>query len=233
VASVHAWDEGVAFYTGSLEGPGAGGNSAGKLSYRLAEKRCANFKTCAATGDSTSGTSYVNTEVFRQLDIGKNKLLTGKCEEARPVLRKIVSLTSIPLIQGTLRYAYKLEFQFGSDKERGEGAVFAAAIVPRVAACSASDGATIMNYMKVGSASFNFAAVKAAFENNYVCMGITCAEVGGLYHSAESKYYDGASPCNAAGTPAGTASVAAPHAGVAAVAKAIIVVTMTLWCYGH
>ena len=39
--SVHAWDEGVAFYTGSLEGEAPGGNSAGKLVYRLAEKRCA------------------------------------------------------------------------------------------------------------------------------------------------------------------------------------------------
>ena len=45
--SVHAWDEGVAFYTGSLEGTAQGGNSAGKMVYRLAEKRCANFGTCA------------------------------------------------------------------------------------------------------------------------------------------------------------------------------------------
>ena len=29
--SVHAWDEGVAFYTGSLEGTAYGGNSNGKL----------------------------------------------------------------------------------------------------------------------------------------------------------------------------------------------------------
>ena len=36
---VHAWDEGVAFYTGSLEGAAPGGNSAGKLVYRLAEER--------------------------------------------------------------------------------------------------------------------------------------------------------------------------------------------------
>merc|ERR1719253_1574506 len=91
-ASVHAWDEGVAFYTGSLEGANAGGNAAGKLSYRLAEKRCANFKTCGASSDSTSGTSYVNTEIFKQLDIGQNHLLTGKCEETRPVVRKIVAL---------------------------------------------------------------------------------------------------------------------------------------------
>ena len=38
--SVHAWDEGVAFYTGSLEGEAPGG-SGGKLVYRNAEKRCA------------------------------------------------------------------------------------------------------------------------------------------------------------------------------------------------
>merc|ERR1719247_2754950 len=44
---VHAWDEGVAFYAGSLEGKVQGGNSAGKLAYRLAEKRCANFGTCS------------------------------------------------------------------------------------------------------------------------------------------------------------------------------------------
>ena len=38
---VHAWDEGVAFYTGSLEGEAPGGSWAGKLVYRNAEKRCA------------------------------------------------------------------------------------------------------------------------------------------------------------------------------------------------
>ena len=46
---VHAWDEGVAFYTGSLEGAAQGGNSAGKMVYRLAEKRCGNFGTCTLT----------------------------------------------------------------------------------------------------------------------------------------------------------------------------------------
>jgi hypothetical protein len=34
--AVHAWDEGVAFYTGSLEGESVGGNRTGELVYRLA-----------------------------------------------------------------------------------------------------------------------------------------------------------------------------------------------------
>ena len=55
--SVHAWDEGVAFYTGSLQGTDGAGS--GKMVYALADKRCKNFKTCGAAGDATSGTSKV------------------------------------------------------------------------------------------------------------------------------------------------------------------------------
>merc|ERR1719450_1119075 len=65
---VHAWDEGVAFYTGSLEGTDGSGD--GKMIYALADKRCANFKTCGDMGDETSGTSHVNIEIFKQFSIG-------------------------------------------------------------------------------------------------------------------------------------------------------------------
>merc|ERR1712151_424079 len=50
---VHAWDEGVAFYSGSLEG--TDGSGSGKLLHQLADKRCANFKTCGTEGTSTDG----------------------------------------------------------------------------------------------------------------------------------------------------------------------------------
>jgi len=206
-AAVHAWDEGVAFYTGSREGPDVGGNSNGVLSYRLAEKRCANFKTCGPNHDSLTGTSYVNIELFKQFAIGAHSVFLGHCDAARPVVRKIAALGAIPLIQGTLRYAYKLNGGVGTDKERGEGAVFAAAIVPRVNFCSAADATTIMNHMKVGATSTSFAVVKAAFENNYACMEITCAEVGGYWYSAMNKYYDGAEPCSTTTQAQGTSTV--------------------------
>merc|ERR1711904_441150 len=41
---VHAWDEGVAFYTGTLEG--TDGSGSGKMLHALADKRCKNFGTC-------------------------------------------------------------------------------------------------------------------------------------------------------------------------------------------
>jgi hypothetical protein len=239
LSAVHAWDEGVAFYTGSLEGTSLGGSSAGKLSYRLAEKRCANFKTCGANGDSVSGVSLVNTKLFQHLDIGKNNLLAGKCEETRPVLRQMVALMSIPLIQGTLRYAYKVDKLSGADKEKAEGAIFAAAIVPRVSSCSSSDADTIMNHMRIGASETSFATVKMAFERNYACMNITCAQVGGLWYGAMNKYYDSAQPC---GSPSSTPSPSpspsssenvdkcAPHMGVISVSNLIILLT-TILCF--
>jgi len=194
-AAVHAWDEGVAFYTGSLEGPAAGGNTAGVFSYRLAEKRCANFKTCGKESNSVSGVSYVNIQLFEKLSIGQAKLLVGQCEAVRPVLRDMVALLSIPLIQGTLRYAYKIDKMAGGGKEKGEGAIFAAAIIPRVHHCNSADGDIIMKHMKIGALSTSFAVVRAAFEKNYPCMNITCQEVGGIWNVAENKYYADAGPC--------------------------------------
>jgi hypothetical protein len=190
--AVHAWDEGVAFYTGSREGPV--GSSVGKLMHNLADKRCENFKTCLGT-DGVSDVSAVNDKLFLEFDVGKRYLQGGKCEETRPVVQKIVNQMAVPLIQGTLRYAYKVGKASGGEKEKAEGAIFAAAIVPRVAYCSAADAATIMNNMKYGAASTNVAAVKTAFENNYACMNVTCADVGGLWFSASNAYYDGMDPC--------------------------------------
>merc|ERR1719299_8861 len=70
-AGVHAWDEFVAFYAGSLEGEDVGGNVAGELSYRLAEKRCANYGTCI------DGISQVNANIMAAFDAGRDALTVG------------------------------------------------------------------------------------------------------------------------------------------------------------
>ena len=190
---VHAWDEAVAFYSGSLEGET--GSSDGKLLYRLAEKRCQNFKTCGIYGDAIEGTSKVNYDIFDQFALGQSRIVRGSCPDVRPVVQRITALMAVPLIQGTLRYAYKVDRLQGAEKEKAEGAVFAAAVLPRLSACSESDAQTVFNNMKVGASSTDFLAVKAAFENNYECMEITCADVGGLYDSSVNAYYEDAGPC--------------------------------------
>jgi len=209
-SSVHAWDEGVAFYTGSLEGEG--GSSSGVLGYRLAEKRCKNFKTCggssplnalATTSDGTagkltSGLSNVNTRLFDLFAEGEHLLLMSRCSEVRPYVERIADIMSIPLIQGTLRYGWRVERESAAgDKERAEGATFAAAVLPRVYACSTKDAEIIYNMMNMNApkSATKFVDIKAAFERNYACMNVTCADVGGYYSTNLNEYYSDAAPC--------------------------------------
>lgn len=73
-AGVHAWDEGVAFYTGS-QVTDAGHWSNGHSLYTLANKRCSNFGTC--DDDHAHGNSNVNTELFELFETGRNALLAN------------------------------------------------------------------------------------------------------------------------------------------------------------
>jgi hypothetical protein len=204
---VHAWDEAVAFYSGSLEGKD--GSSAGVLLHELADKRCANFKTCGDLANDTTGTSHVNLEIFREFSIGLNKLVQGQCASARDQKVRIEQLMAIPLIQGTLRYAYITDNEKDAgEKAEAEGATFAAAVLPLVHACNTEAAATIYNNMKVGqSGSANFQQVKDAFESVYECMGIRGEYIGGLYDTTTGQYMKGAAP-------SGSSSGGGPNVGL-------------------
>ena len=75
-------------------------------------------------------------------------------------------------------------------KNAAEGATFSAAVLPLVHDCNAASAAVVSDNLKFGlfptggdavTARYSdFAAVKAAFEDVYACLGITCAQVGGL-----------------------------------------------------
>jgi len=181
--AVHGWDEAVAFYTGSLVG--ADGRGAGKLLYSLADKRCRNYNTCDSGkhGNLASGTSKVNKEIMWQFKLGQDAMLKTQCGDVDSVKDAIVKLMLVPLIQGALRYAFKIEKLQGGEKERGEGAVFAASVLPMIAHCDEDAAKIISDNMKVDSKtpmSSGFLVVKRAFERTYACMGITCADVGGM-----------------------------------------------------
>jgi hypothetical protein len=204
---VHAWDEAVAFYTGSLEL--LDGSGSGVLMHQLADKRCANFKTCGDLASETSGTSHANLEIFRQFKDGQRQLVQGQCSAARANKERIEQLMAIPLIQGTIRYAYITDTELEpGEKADAEGAVFAAAVLPLVNACSEDDADIIYRNMKTGqNGSANFKHVKQAFERNYDCMGIRCADIGGLYNSATGGYLKDAAPCGSSQSSASNANV--------------------------
>lgn len=187
--AVHAWVEGVAFYTGSLEGKSGDGD--GKFLHALADKRCVNFGTCH---DDAGGKSKVNKEMLELFKKGSGELLEKRCDDARKTKDKIVDLMYIPLIQGILRYAYKVHMLQGGEKEKAEGAIFAASILPRIFAENESDAEMIYENMRVGAVSTSFSEVKEAFERNYKNLNIKCSDVGGLLDN-EGNYYEGMEPC--------------------------------------
>merc|ERR1719157_367871 len=215
--SVHAWDEGVAFYTGAREGTAHSSTRNGVMLYHLAQKRCVNFKTCGAAG----GISMVNSELFKAGGLfatGRDLLQQGHCAKVRPVVEQIVSLMTVPLVQGTLRYAYKVGNVPGdqSAKNAAEGSTFAATVLPMVHACNAASATIVANHMKFGltfdAAGENptpiasvpdFALVKSALEDTYACLGITCDMVGALDGVIASQTATAAKCTHASATIAG------------------------------
>jgi len=190
--SIASWDTAVAYYTGSLlEGVDGGPGSFG---YSLAEKRGKNFKTLGDEGDSnTEGEqAKANIDIMRLFTAGGIDLDNGNIQVAKDTARQIVSLSRIPLVQGTLRYANKVANGAGI-KAKAEGVAFAAGILPSVFHCNEASAKTIYDNMKFNSPSTDFLIVKRAFEQVYSCMGITCKDVGGLYDGGE--YVDGGDPC--------------------------------------
>merc|ERR1719359_523847 len=171
---VHAWDEGVAFWTGSLEGKD--GYSGGKQIFALAEKRCKNYNTCGPNGghdtlkilggDVQDTTAKVNFDLFYWFANAQYLLVNGRCDDVRPIVRKVVGLMTVPLIQGTLRYTYKMHVadlpvydENDPDSSvndfadvQSEAAVFAAAVLPMIYGCSPTDVATINAATKLGTA---------------------------------------------------------------------------------
>lgn len=144
------------------------------------------------------GLSEVNAKIMELFKQGKARLLQSKCSEVKQIRDDVIAQMSIPLIQGALRYAYKIDKLQGGSKEKAEGAVFAAAILPMVHACSATAAETISKNLKIDNdapMADGFAKVKSAFESTYTCLGITCRDVGGLLLGSE--YYDGAEQCGA------------------------------------
>jgi len=249
-AGVHAWDEGVAFYTGSIagtagySGTGDAKYRSGRMIYELANKRCNNFGTCS---DFRSGNSKVNIKLFSNFVTGQFACHVGDCAVALSELRDgIIPQMSVPLIQGTLRYAYKMDKLNGGAKECGEGYAFMISVIHRVNKCNPDDAKIIYDAMDVpatvaagvglaGTATYT--TVKTAFERNYGCMGITCADIGELLMDNDVVYDEAAAcvdpdPAAAAATTTATTEEKLPTWAIVviAIAGGLMLIFFGLMC---
>ena len=191
----HAWDEGWAFYTGSLVGATAANAVAydGTLIWELAEKRGIAFGTTHSTGPST-----VNVNALAAAISGLDFISSGQCANAEPLVDEFRKQMTVPLVQSVLKYAWRADPANGdkcfadagksaltaSDdcvESWAEGWAFAAAVLPQVHECDLTAAATIranLDITAAGPVADGFAAVKTAIESTLACMGITCADVG-------------------------------------------------------
>ena len=177
-SAIHAWDEGVAFYSGYLSG--VDGAEGGKMVYALAEKRGGDF------GTEVGNVSQVNSDLADLFAEGRDHFDAAQCEAARKTLQKVKRIIYIPLIQGALKYAYKTEATPTDEKAVAEGIAFMHAVLPRIHAADETAAAIIYYNMRTSSQGCDFAAVKAAFESTYKSLGIKCEQVGG-YLDGEGK----------------------------------------------
>jgi len=195
---VHSLDAAMAFYAGSREGEDGSGD--GKFMYDLADRQAAHFRTAGEFGTEEQGTAFANLQVVREFKKAQIFLLQGECERAKDNKEMIVNNMKVPLVQGVLRAAYMRQYENPVNPENveqleAEGATYAAAILPYLHKCNNKDAQTVYQNMRVGSSASKvvFSDVKAAFENNYDCMGIACEDVGGIW--TVNGYSDHAKPC--------------------------------------
>uniref|UniRef100_A0A7S4ML94 Uncharacterized protein n=1 Tax=Odontella aurita TaxID=265563 RepID=A0A7S4ML94_9STRA len=203
-----AWDRAVALYVGSLEGK----EDESQFLYQLAETRCQNFGTCGWEGKDLTGTSNVNLRIMKEFTEGQQRLSgkgNGHCERVENHMSRIWKLMAVPMIQGTLRYAHKMDEKTTTEwdvskekaeKRNSEGATFAAAILPRLWACNPDDAEVLYGNMRIGAVHTDFKTVKSIFEANYECLGVTCVDVGGIIAPDTSDYFKWAMPCVETGT---------------------------------
>ena len=191
--------------------------SKGNLLYALAQKRCSEFGTCATTTDSSTIAAVNDKVQSAAIDGSENYLYHQvACNDAGLELafKGMVSQMTVPLVQGMLKYAWKADpangdscaGQAGNDaatvatnddsagtdcaKSWAEGWAFAAAVLPQVHQCDATAATTIRANLDVASTEpmkDGVAAVKAAIEGVYDCLGITCTDVGAYQASGEVK----------------------------------------------
>ena len=146
----HAWDEGWVFYAGSQVAATAAGavTDDGTLIWELSEKRADDFGT-----DDTSGPASVNVQLLAKFIEGRDKIIAADCAGAEPLVEDIRKLMTVPLVQGTLKYAFKADpansagdctadasntamtAADGCVKSWSEGWAFAAAVLPQVYNC--------------------------------------------------------------------------------------------------
>ena len=213
--AAHAWNQGWAFYSGSLVAATAADSARsstasadGVLIWEISEKRGADFGTL-----DTTGPSKANVKALAAAVAGRDQILASTCSGLPDQLKILTQQMTVPLIQDLIKNAWRMDPAGGDNcaadagknaltasdecvKNWAEAWAFAAAVLPQVHQCNAAAATTIRDNVDITAVEpmkDGFAAVKAALESTYPCLGITCADVGA--YQSSGVVYTGADAC--------------------------------------
>lgn len=207
--ALHSLDAAVALYTGALaygsHGGGGNNHSNGHMLFGLANDMCQHFNTCGKSGRSIFGTAKVNHDIFGEFDAMQKHLVDGHCWAADKAKEHIVRLMFVPLFQGLIYSAFETKKGESGDAIRAQGAVFAAATMPRLADCSLWKAKRLHGNFLPGQNSpqegdDDFASILSTLQDHYECLDLTCEEIGGIWDRKNKRYHQHAPPCSSTHT---------------------------------
>jgi hypothetical protein len=182
-SALEYWDIGVALFIGSIEGSGLGGQQSGQLLYATAKETCGQFETC----DRSTSDAFVNQMIVDALRIAMISLENSDCQSVKTTMEnQIGKKIPIPLIQGTLSYAFMNDgLPVGSpDGILATGFAYAQSVLPYIHIVSESNAVLIERNMALQFESApvadGFLAVADVFRGALVGMGIDCSDIGTL-----------------------------------------------------
>ena len=165
----------------------------------------------------TTPVAKSNKQLLDYFNKGRDFLVDGQCVEASYLIPKMLSQMTVPLIQGSLHFAYEAdlwkkdqreadakcassvpESAANKGKEIAAGWVFAAALLPQLQHCDAEKAKLIRDNMDVMASApvkDTYSEVAHVLQSMYGCLGVTCADIGGL-KSGGGTYFPGLEPCD-------------------------------------
>ena len=237
------------FYGASTDSVGLGASQTGSLA-GLVTTWCVRFSTCTSSASRLGATGATATDGTTAAALGGVQALVRSldCQTARAftATRVLRSLT-VPLVQGVL---YNLVLADPAvpctncteqrSKEWGELWTFASALLPMVQQCDASvarmlrANAEIVPGNGVKPVKDGYRAVTSALQSTFVCLGISCADVGSAFPTTQPACDDAKlmgnnnNGCAASGV--GLDGMAAPISVGGAVGVSIAVILIVTAC---
>lgn len=195
-------DAAAALYAGSLQGP-SHSSEGGVMVYALANLLASQMRTAKWAGNEVRGPAYVNLELFWRMGEMQTALSKQDCTRANREKNEMIKIMKVPLAQGILRNSWVRVFETAATEAvrntaEARAATYAAALLPLLHACDATAAQTVHEYTRVGGDidEIGYDELRQVLEKQYSCLGITCAQVGGVWSNRRSSYEAGGEPCD-------------------------------------